>query len=55
MKEIRILVECEDAGLTHPCEGEVTLTTCPYDEDLHGIVTPVWICAAHYEERARGL
>lgn len=40
---------CRDCGETKP---DVQLTTCPYDEDIHGIKTDILLCDACYHERS---
>lgn len=56
MEEIRITVRCEDASDgTIPCAGKVRLIYCPFDEDVHNIKTPVWLCDAHEHERAMAI
>lgn len=51
----KILVECDDAGVDGSCEGDVELTVCPYEEELHNIQVPAWLCEFHYEQRCREL
>lgn len=50
-----ILVVCDDAWLSVPCEGEVELTLCPYEEDVHNVQVPTWLCKRHYYERERDI
>jgi hypothetical protein len=50
MDEIR--VECDDAWIVSlPCEGEVQLTLCPYEEDVNNKQVPAWLCTRHLNER----
>jgi hypothetical protein len=50
MEELEIH-ECEDGNIADPCEGEVVFTHCPYAEEIHDEIVPVWLCDYHYGER----
>lgn len=45
-------MECADAWILHPCEGEVELEVCPFAEEIRGEIVFVYLCRYHLRQRA---